>query len=56
MKTATITLSAADMTRLASLLADFASDLADDGREDSRDARLVWTVQGAVRQAPDARR
>lgn len=51
MKTATITLTAAEMERLASLLADFASDLEDDGRDDSPDAALIWKVQSIARKA-----
>jgi hypothetical protein len=51
MKTATTTLPADQMERLASLLADFASELADDGRDDSPDAALIWKVQSITRKA-----
>jgi hypothetical protein len=51
MKTITITLSAEQMERLATLLADTASDIEDDGNEGHPDARLLWQVQKLARQA-----
>jgi hypothetical protein len=51
MKTITITLSAEQMERLATLLADTASDIEDDGNEGNPDAKLLWQVQKLARQA-----
>jgi hypothetical protein len=51
MKTITITLSAEQMERLATLLADTASDIEDDGNEGHPDAKLLWQVQKLARQA-----
>ena len=51
MKTITITLSAEQMERLATLLADTASDIEDDGNESHPDAMLLWQVQKLARQA-----
>jgi len=51
MKTITITLSAEQMERLATLLADTASDIEDDGNEGHPDALLLWQVQKLARQA-----
>ena len=51
MKTITITLSAEQMERLATLLADTASDIEDDGNDGHPDARLLWQVQKLARQA-----
>ncbi len=51
MKTLTITLSAEQMKRLASLLADFASSIEDDGNEGDPDAKLIWQVQKLAGQS-----
>ena len=51
MKTITITLSAEQMERLATLLADTASDIEDDGNEGHPDAKLLWQVQKLAEQA-----
>ena len=51
MKTITITLSAEQMERLATMLADTASDIEDDGNEGHPDAKLLWQVQKLARQA-----
>jgi hypothetical protein len=51
MKTITITLSAEQMERLATLLADTASHIEDDGNEGHPDAKLLWQVQKLARQA-----
>ena len=51
MKTITITLSAEQMERLATLLADTASDIEDDGNEGHPDATLLWQVQKLAEQA-----
>ena len=51
MKTITITLSAEQMERLATLLADTASDFEDDGIDGHPDALLLWQVQKLARQA-----
>ena len=51
MKTITITLSAEQMERLATLLADTASDIEDDGNEGHPDAMLLWQVQKLAEQA-----
>ena len=51
MKTITITLSAEQMERLATLLADTASDIEDDGNEGHPDAALLWQVQKLAEQA-----
>ena len=51
MKTITITLSAEQMERLATLLADTASDIEDDGNEGHPDAKLLWQVQKLARHA-----
>jgi len=51
MKTATISLTAEQMTRLANILSDHAVDLCDNGNEDSEDAKLCYFAAKALRQA-----
>jgi hypothetical protein len=51
MKTITIALSAEQMERLDTLLADTASDIEDDGNEGHPDAKLLWQVQKLARKA-----
>jgi len=51
MKTATITLNATEMEVLANLLAEFAGDLEDDGRDGNPDAALIWKLQRVIREA-----